>query len=355
MKPKKIAIVAEWLTSRGGAEQVLDALLKTYPQAQLFTTVYNADKLPEYKKRNPITSSLQNISIARRRHQSLPPLLLKAIASLDLTGYDLIISSSSAIGKGIRKPKDSVHVCYCHTPMRYVWQSEIDRRLVRIPFGKYFLNYLKKWDLKTNEGVDYFLTNSSNMKDLIKKCYKRDATVIYPPVDITPLDKKYIRESFYLFLARLVPYKKADLAIMACNELGRKLVVAGSGPEIEKLKSLAGKTISFTGRVDNAEKLKLYSRAKALIFPAEEDFGIVPVEAMAQGTPVVAYGHGGATETVSDCTNGVLFDKQDVNSLKSAIVKFENMQFDENKIKKSVEKFSKERFEIEIKDFINKI
>ncbi len=354
MKPRKIAIVAEWLTWRGGGESVLDALLEAYPEADIFTTVYNEKKLPEYKRWHPKTSFLQHIPIARNKHQSVPPLLLWAIRSLDLEGYDLIISLSSAIGKGITKPEGAKHVCYCHTPMRYVWQPEIDNRLVSKPFGKLFLDYLKRWDLRTNKNVDYFLTNSKTVQKRIKDYYSRSATVIYPPVTLSryePVEKG----DYYLTLGRLISYKKNDLAIQACEKLGRKLHVAGDGPQLTRLKGMAKSHTKFLGRVSNAEKYDLLAKAKALIFPAEEDFGIVPIEALSCGTPVIAYGKGGATEYICPGKNGMLFRKQTAESLIEAIKKFENTKFDKKAIIKSANAFSKDRFIKEIKDFIERM
>ena len=355
MKPKKVCIVAEWLTWRGGSESVIDALLEAFPGADFYTTVYNAKKLPEYKKFKPQTSFLQKIPIARKKHQSIPPLLLKAISSLNLSGHDLIISSSSSIGKGIKKPKNSVHICYCHTPMRYVWQPEIDKRLVKLPLGKYFINYLKKWDLRTNKNVDYFLTNSSYTKERIRRIYKRGATVIYPPVKIHPLPRHIQKQDFYFCLSRLIPYKKIDLAIRACENLSRKLIVAGEGPELKKLRKIAGSTTKFIGRIDDKKKMNLLRKAKALIFPCEDDFGIVPIEAMSQGTPIIAYKKGGARESVLDGKTGILFEKQSVKSLTAAIRKFEKSQFDQKEIIRRAKGFSKQRFIKEIKKFIKQI
>lgn len=355
MKPKKVAIVAEWLTWRGGGEVVLDALLEIFPQADLFTTVYNEKKLPEYKKYHPKTSFLQKIPIVKQKHQAIPPLLLSAISSLDLTGHDLIISSSSSIGKGIKKPKGAIHVCYCHTPMRYIWQTDIDRRLIDHKVGKHFINFLKKWDLRTNKGVDYFLTNSNYTKERIKKYYNRDATVIYPPVNFPPKPNETKKEDFYLCLSRLIPYKRIDLAVEALSELGKKLIVAGDGPELAHLKELDGPMVNFVGRVEEEEKFRLLSRAKALIFPADEDFGIVPVEALSSGTPVIAYKKGGIMETIVDGKNGVLFEDQTISSLKQAIRRFETLQFNQRSVEQSASSFSKDEFTKKVKKFIEKI
>jgi len=354
MKPKRVAIVAEWLTSRGGAETVVQALLDIFPKADLFTTVFNEKMNSEFIRYNPRTSYLQRIPIINRRHQSATFLLLNAIKSLDLSGYDLIISSSSAIGKGIRKPKNAVHICYCHTPMRYAWEPEVDDRVAKLPFGKSLISYLKKWDLATNKGVDYFVANSKYTADRIKQYYNRNAIVIYPPVTIAP-KQNFPKEDFYLVISRLVKYKRFDLAVKACKELNRRLVIGGDGPEFEHLKEISGEKTEFIGRVGNSKKTEYFAKARALIFPADEDFGIVPIEAMAQGTPIIAYKKGGVMETVTDGKTGVFFNQQDVNSLKSAIMRSEKIRFDQNELIKQAKKFSKEAFSKKIRNFIDKI
>lgn len=357
MKFRKVAIVAEWLTSRGGAEKVIDSLLEIFPQADLFTTVYNKNKLPEFAKNNPRTSFLQSIPILNKKHQLLAPLLPAAIASLDMSGYDLIISSSSSVGKGIKKPKDSIHICYCHTPMRYAWEPDVDNRIIKLPFGKMMINYLKKWDLKTNKGVDYFLSNSEYTSLRIKKFYNRDATVIYPPVNIDKFSYEdgIKREDYYVAVSRLVNYKRIDLAIKACNNLDRKLKIIGSGPEKDNLKQISSDKVEFLGRTSDEKKFETIRRARALIFPADEDFGIVPIEAMSQGTPVIAYGKGGVRESVAEPECGAFFKNQTPDSLAEAIIKFENMKFDEKTIAKRAKNFSQEIFKKRIIDFIELI
>jgi glycosyltransferase involved in cell wall biosynthesis len=238
--------------------------------------------------------------------------------------------------------------------MRYVWQPEIDNRLISKPFGKLFLNYLKNWDLKTNKNVDYFLTNSKTVQARIKKFYGRNATVIYPPVSLNN-NKPLPKEDYYLMLGRLIPYKKVDLAIKACQKEKVKLLVAGDGPEKSYLERIASDNIKFLGRVNNEEKLDLLLKAKALIFPGEEDFGIVPIEALSSGTPVIAYGKGGATEYIKDGKNGILFKEQSIESLTEALKKFDRIEFDKRYIIKSATKFSKDRFKNEIKEFIERI
>jgi len=354
MKAKKIAIVAEWLTSRGGAESVVDALLEAFPQADLFTTVFNEKNLPEYIKRNPKTSFLQSIPFSKSKHQSIPPLLLPAIKDLNLEGYNLIISSSSAIGKGINKPKDSIHVCYCHTPMRYVWQSEIDDRLISKPFGRFFVEYLKRWDIKNNKSVDFFLTNSKTVQKRIRRFYGRSSTVIYPPVNLLDVQSDKTQD-YFISLGRLIPYKRIDLAILSCQALNQKLLIAGDGEELPSLERIATKPTRFLGRVSGEEKARYLDSAKALIFPGEEDFGIVPIEALSCGTPVIAYAIGGASEYIINGKNGILFKEQSVNCLSEAVEKFNKTKFDKKYIIKSAQKFAKKRFIREITEFIERI
>jgi len=356
MQPKRVAIVADWLTSRGGAERVIAALLEAFPRAKIFTTVYNPAVFPEYKGRVAATSLLQKIPFLNRRHQLLLPLLPIAVGSLNLSGFDLIISSSSAVGKGIKKPTGAVHICYCHTPMRYVWQTKTDRRLIRLPLGRLLINWLKKWDLKTNQGVDYFIANSRYTAARITKNYHRHSTVIYPPVEPSHKPAPSEKEDFYFAVSRLTPYKRFDLAVLACRKLGRKLLIAGEGPELGKLKEIAaGKETEFLGRISDKEKIKYLQAARAVIFPAEEDFGIVPIEAMACGTPVVAFGRGGARETVRDGQTGVLFIKQNVAELVRAIKRLDKISFQRERLTSQARRFSKAQFIRKIKKFVEKI
>ena len=355
MKKAKIAIVAEWLTSKGGGEKVVDELISIFPEAQIFTTVFNPKIFPELIIKKPITSFLQNIPALNKRHQLLGPLMPKAIESLNLSGYDIIISSSSAFGKGIIKPKGAVHICYCHTPMRYAWQPDVDRRLSRLPFSSPIIGGLRKWDLKSNSSIDYFVTNSHYTAQRIKKYYNREAIVIYPPVTVTKQANKPEKGDYYFAISRFVGYKRFDLAIRACEDLGRKLIVAGEGPEEKSWQLLAKDNTTFVGRVDDTEKDALIAGAKALIFPAEEDFGIVPIEAMALATPVIGYKKGGTTETVIDGQTGVLFEKQSVDSLKESILKFEKMTFSKDALIQRANQFSKEKFDEKIKKLVDNI
>lgn len=358
MKPKKVAIVAEWMTSRGGGEKVVLELLKIFPEADLFTTVYRASAFPELKGKKVTTSFLQKIPILRNHHQALLPLLPRAIESLDLEKYDLVISSSSSIGKGVIKSPEAIHLCYCHTPMRYVWQPNVDRRLIRIPFGRFIISALKKWDLKTNKGVDIFVCNSNFTKERIKKFYNLDARVIYPPAILKSeinTQNETGRGNFYFAISRLVHYKRFDLAIEAFNKLGKNLTIAGAGPEEKWLRRIAGPTISFIGAPSDEIKKKLFQTCKAVIFPAEEDFGIVPIEAQAYGAPVIAYGKGGNNETVINGRTGILFGKQEIKSIIESIEKLERIHFTTLDIKRNASRFTNEKFKQNLLKLIDKI
>ncbi len=333
-------------------------LLKIFPEADLFTTVYQASAFPELKGKKVTTSFLQKIPILRNHHQTLLPLLPRAIESLNLDKYDLVISSSSSIGKGIIKSPKAIHLCYCHTPMRYVWQPDVDRRLIRIPFGKFVIRWLKKWDLKTNKGVDIFICNSNFTKDQVKKFYNLNAIVITPPPILKSeinTQNKVERGNFYFAISRLVHYKRFDLAIEACNKLGKDLTIAGAGPEEKWLRRIAGPTISFIGAPSDEVKKELFQTCKAVIFPAEEDFGIVPIEAQANGAPVIAYGKGGNTETVIDGKTGCLFEKQEIKSIMESIGKLEKMQFTESDIVENAVRFTDEKFKKSLLKLIEKI
>lgn len=361
MKPKRVAIIAEWLTSRGGAENVIFELLRIFPQADLFTTVANRQLFPELKERKVVTSFLQKIPIINKKHQLALFLLPKAIQSLNLNGYELIISSSSAFGKGIKKPKDAFHICYCHTPMRWVWEPERDNRLSQLPLSKLIINYLKKWDLKTNYNVDLFLANSKNTANKIKKFYSADAKILYPPVSIDLFcryktkKKKTNRKNYYFSISRLITYKRIDIAILACRTLKRKLLIAGDGPEKKRLKKIADDNIEFLGEINQKEKAELFSDAKATIFCADEDFGIVPVESLACGTPVIGYKKGGILEVVEDKKTGLLFEEQTPQSLAKKIIEFEKMKFFPPTLSQSVKKFDRINFENKLLKIIKEI
>ena len=350
----KVALLHYWLTNIRGGEKVFLELCEMFPQADIFTHVITPDIQKKYFPNRKIhTSFINKLPNAAKLYKNYMPLMFKASQSFDLRGYDLIISSESGPIKGIRKPEGTKHICYCHTPMRYLWDM-FDDYYQNAPFYKkcamkLLKNYLRKHDLYSANNVDVFIANSDFVKDRIRRIYNRDAEVIYPPVDVDFFKSKTDAESrkdYYLVAGELVNYKRVDIAVKAFNSSGKKLIVVGSGEEFSKLHLSAKSNITFTGKVSNEKLRKLYSEARALIFPGVEDFGIVPIEAQATSTPVIAYAQGGALETVVDGQTGIFFDKQTPEALNIVIDKFEKISddFDTSKIRLHSLNFSRRHF-----------
>ncbi len=353
-KSPRVAIVHDWLTNLGGAERVVLAISQAFPQAPIFTSVYNTDKLPEFTQKNIQTSYLQHWPLAKSHHQLYPLARMRAFESFDFKDYDIVISSSSAEAKSIITDSITLHVAYIHTPIRYYWSgyrdylkspglgflSPLARIILPLKIKK-----LRSFDFATAQRPDLILTNSKTVQNRTREYYKRDSTVIYPPVDIDRFDLKQAKEGdYYLVVSRLIPYKKVEIAVRAMSELGKRLIVVGTGSQKEKLEKKAGPSIEFQGALSDDDITKLYLGSKALIFTADEDFGITPLESMAAGKPVICYGHGGATESIIDGVTGIYFDKQTSSSLKKAIKKFETMSFDVKKIRHRAEEFSTDKF-----------
>lgn len=339
-KTPRIAIVHDWLTIAGGAEVVVEELHKLFPKAPIYTSVYNAAAVPALKGADVRTTYLQTRlpRFLRYKHVLWPTLRAKAFRALDLSEFDIIISSSSAEAKAVRKTKPGqVHIAYIHTPIRYYWshyeefKNEFNFGLLTSfirPFIPFFVKRMRKLDLESVEDIDVFIANSSVTQERIHTYYKKPSTVIYPPVNIsrfTPPPKT--ERSGYIIWGRHVPYKRFDLAIETANKLKLPLTVVGSGLDTERLKSLAGPTVTFTGRVSDEELVRLAHHAKGFLFPGEEDFGIAAVEALAAGIPVIAYKKGGALDIVQDGESGVFFEEQTVESMATAITRFETMSF----------------------------
>lgn len=364
-KQPRIAIVADWLTSRGGAERVLFSLAKLYPEAVIFTSVYTPDLYPELSGQEVRTSWLQKLPFSlRRKHQFLLPLLPDAFERLDMCDFDIILSSSSAFAKCVRKTRQNqVHICYCHSPTRYLYHAREEyMQTYPLPWflrpAKWMLpkvlDYLTKKDLAAVEGVDIFLANSRYIAERIKTWYHREAQVVYPGLSLssyTAAEKMQgqKKRDYYLAVGRFIPYKQFPLIVKAFAGTGRWLILAGTGPELALCKKLAGELgaehIEFPGFVEEASLPALYAGARAFLFPVEEDFGLTPLEAMAAGTPVIAYNKGGAAETVTQKT-GVFFDAQDAATLRHAVEDFEAREdtFDRGAIQARALEFSDEAF-----------
>jgi glycosyltransferase involved in cell wall biosynthesis len=329
----RVAIVHYWLLNHRGGEKVLDALCRLLPGADIFTLFCDPEALSPVVRQHRITASFLNP--LRRFHRSLLPLMPMALESLDLRGYDLVVSSESGPAKGVILRSTTRHVCYCHTPMRYLWDlypeyrneyvSSRWKRGLMAPLS----NYLRLWDFASAARVDHFVANSENVRQRIWKTYRRDSEVIHPPVDVESFFWKP-SSGYFLIVSELVPYKRIDVAVRLFSRTGRRLVVVGNGPEYRKLKSLAGPRVEFAGRIGDAELRETYARCRALILPGEEDFGITPVEALASGKPVIALGRGGALESVPLCNpiGGVFYSAPEEERLAAALVDFERLEND---------------------------
>ncbi|MCL2859208.1 MAG: glycosyltransferase [Oscillospiraceae bacterium] len=355
----KIAIVHDWLTNMGGAEQVVINFKEIYKEAPIYTTFYNPDKLDDKLKNIDVRTSFLQKKKMVENHKKYFPLMPLAFENFNLNEYDVVLSSSSSCAKGVLTKPGSIHICYCHTPMRYAWEQRDDyidgmgklkRKLVKL-----LLHYMRMWDSTTVNRVDYFIANSNEVKKRIEKHYKRDAIVISPPVRCNMFNISETDEDYYFIVSRLVKYKRFDLAVQACIELGKKLIIIGDGPEKESLMKLANENIIFLGRQPDEVVNKYMSECKALIFPGEEDFGIVTVEAQSCGRPVIAYGKGGVLDSVIDEKTGIFFKEQTVESLKNAILKFEKMGFDKKEIREHALEFDESVFRKKIEEFVDKV
>jgi glycosyltransferase involved in cell wall biosynthesis len=343
----------------GGGENVVKTMLRLFPQAHVHTIVARPDFARTIISNDRLhTSMLQRVPGAARVHRALLPFASYALENMDLSEYDLIISSESGPAKGILPPLRALHVCYCHSPMRYIWDQYHDYRrsagwLQRLVMSV-MIPKLRMWDVSNSMRVDRFVANSAHVARRISKYYRREAKVIYPPVEVLDFVPAGSVEDFYLITGRHVGYKRIDLAIEACNRLGRKLVITGQGPETAALRKLAGPTVSFVGQCSFADLKRYYASARAFLMPGEEDFGIAPVEAMASGRPVLAYAGGGAVETVIPGLSGLHFAEQTADSLVAAILAFEarESEFSPGAIRGHALKFSTERFLRQFADFV---
>jgi glycosyltransferase involved in cell wall biosynthesis len=359
----RIAIVHDWLTNQGGAERVVMALHKAYPEAPIFTSVYAPDKLPDFKGLDVRTSFLQHWPLSRSKHQLYPLLRTIAFESFDFSDYDVVISSCSAEAKGVITSPETLHICFLYTPTRYYWSGYQEylhntgfgvlSPLVRLIMPR-LVNRMRQWDLAAAARPDRLVTQSHYVARRIAKYYRRDDTpVINPPIQADRFQVGTEERNGFVVVSRLVPYKRVDLAIQACNQLRLPLTVIGGGTELERLRKLAGLTVKVVGRRSDAEIAAAYASAQAFIFPAEEDYGITPIEAMAAGTPVIAYAAGGATETVEEGITGTFFSEQTVASLVAALQSFDPTQFDPAKIRAHAERYDEAEFIKKMQKFVD--
>jgi glycosyltransferase involved in cell wall biosynthesis len=361
----KVALVHEWLTTYAGSEKVLEIMLSEFPDADLYCLI---DHMPNQhrsrlKARSVHTTYLQRIPFVRYIYRDLLALMPFAIEQFDLSGYDVVISNCHAVAKGVITGPDQLHICYCYSPMRYAWDLQFQylkelglTRGVRSLIARWLLHRIRTWDHRAAQNVDHFIACSSYIGRRIKKAYQREATVIYPNVAVDQFTIGGAREDFYLTSSRMVPYKKMQLIVQAFASMpDRKLVVIGDGPQFRRCKNLAGANVEILGYQPHDVLLSYMQRARAFIFAAEEDFGITPVEAQACGTPVLAFGKGGAAETVVDGVTGLLFREQTVEAIHRVVEEFEALEssFEADVIRAHAVRFSTERFRHEFKQYVN--
>lgn len=359
MEKMNVALVHDWLTGQRGGEKVLEVLAEIFPDAPIYTLFhFQGTQSETIEQRQIQTSFLQHLPFLKKKYRSYLPLYSMAIELFDLQDYDLVVSSSHCVAKGIIPRPDALHVCYIHSPVRYAWNQYhayfspqrlgfFSKRLIPPVLHK-----LRLWDESSSHRVDYFIANSQTTAQRVFKYYRRDSNVIFPPVDTDFFQPGEAQEDYFLIVSALVPYKKIDLAIQAFNSIGKKLKIVGQGPELRKLMMLAGDTIEFLGSVGKQQLLEVYQGAQALIMPGEEDFGINALEAQACGVPVVSLDRGGARETVIAGETGVFFPEASAESLLSALDKLENIKFNKNFLRDQALRFSRQSFKERLQSFL---
>lgn len=359
----KIALVHDYLVQYGGAERVLEAFTELFPYAPIYTLIHDDEAMRgQFRDKRIYTSFLQNMPFSRKRHRFFPPLMPLAIEEFDFSKYDIVLSDSSSYAKGIITRPETLHICYMHTPMRYAWDDcqkytqdfgfpSIVKRLV--PF---FMSPIRLWDKASADRVDRFLANSQFVAKRIRKYYRKEALVIHPPVNVEKffLAKKEDHQNYFLMVGRLIAYKRHDIAIEAFNRLKLPLKIIGRGPELERLKKMAGPTIEFLGRVPEEDLPRYYAECRGFIFPQEEDFGIVAIEAMASGRPLIAYRGGDIVEHMEEGKMGVYFNEQTADAIVKAVEGFDENRYDPAFIRERALRFDKERFKDTMKDYVEK-
>ncbi len=361
----KKALAHDWYYTNGGAEKVIHSITNIWNDFDHFSLIdFLSEEDREFilKGKKVNTSFIQKLPTVKKNHRKFLQLFPIAIEQLNLNNYDVVISSSASVAKGVLTNQNQLHICYCHSPMRYAWDLHYDylkdKNLLsglKGWYAKKILHKLRIWDVISSNRVDFFVANSNYVAQRIKKTYNRDAKVIYPPVNTNNFKLHVDKEDYYVAASRLVSYKKIDLIVNAFNQMpDKKLKVVGDGPELNKIKKIANANVEVLGRRKNDSLISIFQKSRALVYAADEDFGIIPVEAQACGTPVIAYRKGGLKETVIENETGVFFEEQSESSIIKAVNKFEKLSFDYSLVRKNAERFSKERFEKEFKEFVDK-
>lgn len=354
----RLAIAHDYLVQMGGAERVVEVFHHMYPTAPIFTTMFSSQKLPGELRNADIRATwLQKMPLGRKNFKGMLPLYPLAIRDFDFTGFDVVLSSSSAFMKSIKVPRETFHLCYCHTPMRFAWdydaymerqsKSNVFKRLLKI-----YMHRLQRWDARTSSNVNQFVANSSIVKRRIESYYQRDSEVIFPPINTSRFSSSETIGNYYLIVSRLVSYKRIDLAVETFNRNGLPLCIVGEGPDLQRLRQMALPNVRFLGRLDDDAVTGLMAQCRALIFPGEEDFGMTPLEVNAAGRPVVAYKAGGALDTIVPYVNGVYFERQEVEHMMGAIRELESYAWDVRRIVSHAQQFDERRFMDRFKTYL---
>ena len=354
----KLALVHDFLNQMGGAEQVVKTFRELFPDAPIYTSIYDENAVcPSFRSADIRTSFMQKLPFKKKHARKFLPLYPYAFEQFDFSDFDLVLSSSSSFAKGILTPPDVCHICYCYTPMRFAWNysTYIQQEPVPLwakPFLPHMIHNLRNWDVTTANRVDHFIAISREVSRRIRKCYRREATIIRPPVDTSRFSVGTRDDGYYLIVSRLLPYKRIDIVVAAFSKLGLPLKIVGDGRDMQRLQALAGPSVEFLGRLPDDEMIRCMENCRALIFPGLEDFGLTPVEAMACGKPVIAFAAGGALDTVVDGTTGCFFHEQTPESVDSAVRSFDVDNYDPWRIRRHAECFDVSIFKDEISRFV---